>query len=259
MSSPPSWTVSVISHGHGAGLLGILGDLHQRLSGRDYHIVVTHNLPEQDTLSAALTAEQRAHTSFRTNATPAGFGANHNAALIGAQGDHVLMVDPDLRLPVPLFDALDAALAKPSTAIVSPQARTPEGLAEDNGRPLLTPLRLLRRYLLGRARDTRRLAHAPSAEVDWLAGLFLAMRRADFEALGGFDTRYYMYAEDIDLCLRAQLRGGRCLLLQNSHIVHPARRATLSSRQHLVWHLRSLLRLWRSPVYHNYRRQQKTL
>lgn len=257
MTKAPSWTISVISHGHGQAILGVLSDLHKQLSGRDYRIVVTRNLPEAWDLMQALTKQQAERTQLRANPSPLGFGANHNAALSGARSDHLLMVDPDLRLPDAIFATLDAALADAQNAVVSPRAVTPEGALEDNGRPVLTPLRLLRRYLLGRQRDTRRIATSP--HVDWLAGLCLAMRSSDFHALGGFDTGYFMYAEDIDLCLRAQLNHGDCTLLDSIRVVHPARRATLRSRHHLLWHLRSLIRLWRSPVYREFRRHQKTL
>ena len=258
MNTPPSWTVSLISHAHGRTILGVLNDLHAQLSGRDYRIVVTRNLAEEWDLLATLPAAYRAHTELRTNQAPLGFGANHNAALADARSDYVLMVDPDLRLTEPVFAALDSALAQPECRVASPRAVTPEGELEDNGRPLFTPMRLVRRYVLGRQHDTRRLTRCDRPQVDWLAGLFLAMRRADFHALGGFDSGYFMYAEDIDLCLRAQLQGGHCALLEQVQIMHPARRATLRNGRHLMWHLRSLLRLWRSQAYRDFRQLSKS-
>ncbi len=257
MSTLPSWTVSLISHGHGRAILGVLNDLHAQLAEHDYRIVVTRNLPEDWDLLATLPAAYSARTELRTNKVPAGFGANHNAALAEARSDYVLMVDPDLRLASPIFAALDNALAQPECAVASPRAITPDGELEDNGRPVFTPTRLLRRYLLGRQRDTRRIARSATPQVDWLAGLFLAMRRRDFHALGGFDTGYFMYAEDIDLCLRAQLHGGQCVLLEQVQIVHPARRATLRNWRHLIWHMRSLWRLWHSQAYREFCRRRQ--
>lgn len=253
-----SWTISVISHGHGDAVRGVLGDLHRQLKGRDYRIILTQNLtqPTADPLRE-LPQDLLDHISLRRNARPQGFGANHNAALIDADSDYVLMADPDLRLPEAIFDALELALQQPGVGIVSPRALTPQGQPEDNARPVPTPSRLLRRYLFGRQRDSDRSTSLEPEHIDWLAGLCLAMRQSLFASLGGFDRGYFMYAEDVDLCLRARQRGQRCLLLETPRIIHPARRRSLRSPRHLLWHLRSLFRLWRSAAYRHYRQQQR--
>src|SRR5207244_1693792 len=53
-----------------------------------------------------------------------------------------------------------------------------------------------------------RLRRAPH-RVDWVYGTFMAVRRDLFRRLGGFDPRYFLYGEDLDLCYRAA-RLGAC-------------------------------------------------
>lgn len=65
----------------------------------------------------------------------------------------------------------------------------------------------------GWARDTVR-------EVDIVSGCFLLIRRELWEKLGGFDTTYFMYGEDWDLCLRAKALGARCLFYPDAEIIH---------------------------------------
>ena len=48
-----------------------------------------------------------------------------------------------------------------------------------------------------------------AAEVPFLSGACLAIRRTDWQELGGFSDRYFLYHEDVDLSLRLRLRGGR--------------------------------------------------
>ena len=82
----------------------------------------------------------------------------------------------------------------------------------------------------------------------------MAFRADVFAGLGGFDERYFMYCEDVDICLRAQLAGYR-LERADAKVVHHTQRRTLKSLRHLTWHVRSLLRLWRSPAYLQYKKQ----
>lgn len=97
---------------------------------------------------------------------------------------------------------------------------------------------LLRRRLLKR-KDTR---------VDWVNAACLVLPSVVWRSLNGFDERYFMYCEDVDLCLRLRLRG---LLLVRApiRVIHIGQRASARSWRHLSWHIRSLWRLWRSPVY----------
>ena len=57
-------------------------------------------------------------------------------------------------------------------------------------------------------------------EIDIVSGCFLLTRKALWQDLGGFDTSYFMYGEDWDLCLRAKQRGMRCLFCPDAVIIH---------------------------------------
>jgi GT2 family glycosyltransferase len=70
--------------------------------------------------------------------------------------------------------------------------------------------------------------------------------------LGGFDPTYFMYCEDVDLCLRMRL-AGLALVRGPAEVVHAGYRASHRRWSHLRWHVLSLLRLWRSPTYHRAR------
>lgn len=80
--------------------------------------------------------------------------------------------------------------------------------------------------------------------VDWASGSFLLFDSRLYESLEGFDEKYFMYCEDIDICLRARLEKN-CKLLYMPEIkaVHFAahnNRRILS--KHFIWHIRSIFR-----------------
>ena len=79
--------------------------------------------------------------------------------------------------------------------------------------------------------------------------MFLLFESAAYLDLGGFDERYFMYCEDYDICARLRLSGRAYSVLMECEVVHDAQRASRRSRQHLRWHLQSLMRVWLSRPF----------
>ena len=104
-----------------------------------------------------------------------------------------------------------------------------------------TIARLFQRAVLRRRHPDYVAKDAP-IDVDWVAGMFIAFRWTTYADLRGFDERYYMYMEDVDICHRLHLRGLSVMLDPRVHVVHDAQRASRRSWQHRRWHLRSALR-----------------
>jgi GT2 family glycosyltransferase len=61
---------------------------------------------------------------------------------------------------------------------------------------------------------------AAPMRVGAVSGALVALRRADFDALGGFDEGYFLHVEDIDLCRRAEERGWPVLFAPGPHGRH---------------------------------------
>jgi N-acetylglucosaminyl-diphospho-decaprenol L-rhamnosyltransferase len=72
--------------------------------------------------------------------------------------------------------------------------------------------------------------------------MFMLFKADAYRNLGGFDERYYMYYEDVDICTRAWSTGLSVLACNTIKVVHDAQRASHQNPQHLIWHLRSMAR-----------------
>ena len=252
--------VSVVSHGHGAEagqLLTLLargkGDTPVR------RVILTLNVPEPG-LPQALHA--RAPWPFDLhiveNAAAKGFGANHNHAFaldarLGAS-EGFAVVNPDISWQHDPFAALLHTLLEGDerVGVVYPVQTDAAGCRQDHERLLPTPARLVRRYLWPGA---RRELHSQQ-QPDWVNAAFLLLRRDVYASVGGFDEAYHMYCEDVDLCLRLQLAGWQLRRADDVTVVHKAHRASRRDPRHLLWHVQSLLRLWRSRAYAVRGRQQ---
>ena len=203
-------------------------------------IILTLNVPE----SVALPDDAR--VTFIGNAQPKGFGANHNAAFACCTQTFFCPLNPDIEFDRNPFPALSTALGDKRVALVAPLVRSPDGNIEDSMRHFPTPGSLLMKALGGS--DGRYIVREGEAEFspEWVAGMFMLFRSRDFHDLGGFDERFFLYYEDVDICVRVWRKGMRILACPKAGVIHDARRDSRRSLRHLRWHLSSMARfLWK--------------
>jgi N-acetylglucosaminyl-diphospho-decaprenol L-rhamnosyltransferase len=144
------------------------------------------------------------------------YGCNRGAARGGAP--LLLFLNPDARIDGAAVEALTGALATDTTAaLVGPR------IIEDDGELAWSQRRFPRlrstfaqalflHRLLPRAAWTDELIREPAAygraeSPDWVSGACMLVRRDVFEAVGGFDERFFLYCEDTDLCKRIRDAG----------------------------------------------------
>lgn len=231
-------SLSVVSHGQAHLIRALLADLAQLSCKDDLEVLITVNLPEDE-------SSYQGHP-FRVrlirNETPKGFGANHNAAFSHCRGRYFVILNPDIRIRSLNADTLLAPLADPRTGAVAPAIFSVAGQIEDSARHFPTVWRLARRVLLRQREPDYRWDQTP-IEVDWTAGMFVVFRPEAFKAIGGFDDRrFFMYFEDVDICARLWRRGWSVILQPQVSVIHDAQRASHRSLKHLRWHLHSAAR-----------------
>jgi N-acetylglucosaminyl-diphospho-decaprenol L-rhamnosyltransferase len=220
-------------------LLSQLARWHDGVIGE---VIITHNVPE-DGMSMARQKFDFPVTEIH-NPRRMGFGANHNQAFRHCRSSHFCVLNPDIELLGPgVWRALlEASAANPDACVYPPLMNT-DGSQQDSEREVPTPASLWRRHAL-RRQETR---------VDWVSAAFWLLPSDLFRRMGGFDEGYYMYCEDADFCLRLQLAGGR-LEKAGPAVVHEAARSSRRLPQRFLWHMGSLMRLWRQPVLADYLR-----
>lgn len=233
-----SLVVSVVSHGHGAHIQRLLECLASAPRARPSRVVLTLNIPEADPVAPA--AGWPFALEMRRNARPLGFGSNHNRALAQAREAFVCVINPDVCWPAgedPL-DGLVSRAAGAGLALAYPCQVGEDGGLQDFERELPSVWNLLRRKLVGRV----------ERRVEWVNAACLVMRQDSWLRLGGFDEGFFMYCEDVDLCLRLRVQGGE-LRRADVCVVHAGQRASRRNLRHGAWHVASLLRLWSRPAY----------
>jgi N-acetylglucosaminyl-diphospho-decaprenol L-rhamnosyltransferase len=229
-------TLSVVSHGHGSMVDDLMRDLAR--CSEVTRVVLTINVPEQ---GPAVPASLSDRTVVLRNAKPKGFGANHNAAFAHCETSHYCVLNPDVRFSDNPFPALLACL-KDGAAMCAPAVTNPTGEIEDSARYFPGFVGLLAKSL-GVADGRYWYAKGdPPFHPEWVAGMFMLFSSADYAALGGFDEKYFLYYEDVDLCVRLWRSGRKILLCPQATAVHAAQRASHRQFRHLAWHQASMVR-----------------
>jgi len=232
-----SLTVSIVSHGQIDLVNQLLDDLSRHCAA-ELRVVLTRNVPEP---APAIPIGWKHRLDVVDNDCPKGFGANHNAAFSRCETRHFCVANPDIRLTSDPFPILAAALDHPRVAAAGPLVQDPRGNTEDSARRFPTTAGLLRKFVIPPSGPDYPLDAGP-IEVDWVAGMFMIFSANAFRAASGFDERFFLYYEDVDICQRLNGAGYTIVYVPSASVIHDARRASRRDPRLMAIHATSALR-----------------
>lgn len=241
----PDLSISIVSHRQIQLVQSLLDDLQKYCSCISFEVILTVNVEE--TLSFDK-SDFGFFIRIIRNATQKGFAANHNQAFTHATGQYFCVMNPDIRLNNDPFQALLSCLQDSSIGVAAPVVVGESGEMEDSARRFPTPLKILCKAI-GGCKDSDYAVTDELVYPDWAGGMFLLFPRGIFEKLGGFDQRYFLYYEDVDICARLRLLGYEVALCPAAKVIHHAHRSSHRNLKYLRWHLTSMTRFFFSSVY----------
>lgn len=175
-----------------------------------------------------------------------GMGAGNNRAAKEANGDYLLILNPDTELHTnAIATMLEYLTSNAEAGIIGPKLIYPDGERQISCYRfpnLFMPL--FRRTFLGKLLpkylDNYLMTNASLDEiqnVDWLMGSCLMLSMKLFRELKGFDERFFMYFEDTDLCKRISRLKLNVVYLPTATVIHHHGRA--SAKNHWLWSILS--------------------
>ncbi len=196
---------------------------------RPVHVVITDNGSTDGAPEDAV--ERYPNSELLHTGANLGYGSavNRGVAAVEDAGEFVVIANPDVVWAPGSIDALvEVARRWPRAGAVGPLIRDPDGSVYPSARHLPSIIRGGMHAVVGPfwKKNPWTAAYRQDREtpteraVGWLSGSCLLVRRAAFDEIGGFDERYFMYMEDVDLGDRLGRAGWLNVYAPSAEILH---------------------------------------
>jgi GT2 family glycosyltransferase len=223
MPEGPDVRIGIVSWNTAALLDACLAALPAALGDLTAEIVVVDNASSDDSVEVA-GRHQAAGVQVIVNSTNEGYGRAMNQALAGTAAPVLVALNPDTIPPPGSLAGLVRSLhERPEAALVGPRLVHADGRAQHSAYrfpslPLaavvcFTPPRLQRGRWGSRWRLEAATAPDPAGPVDWVIGAVHVVRRGALAGAPPYSERWFMYAEDVELCWRLAEAGWRTELV----------------------------------------------
>jgi hypothetical protein len=219
-------TAVVVSYNTREELRRCLGSLRAH-AGMPCQLVVVDNASTDG--SADMVEKEFPEARLIRNRENAGFSRGNNQALREARGAYVLLLNSDAELTPGALPTLAGLLdTRPRLGAVGPRTVSADGTVQISFGPALRPLAEWRQRRLVRgvkrrdpaavkeATERAGVEHAP----EWLSASCLLARKDALDAVGGFDEGFFLYEEDVDLCLRLRRAGWGVVFTPAAQVIH---------------------------------------
>lgn len=232
----PTVSIVIPHYGDPAPTLALVHALRAQLRSGDELIVSDDHSPDPFPAADGITVVRRPQNG--------GFGANCNTGAAAATGDYLLFLNSDLEISDDFLEKLRRAATPFQPCVAGPRIVRPDGRVDHTARHFPTAAHQISEWLVPLARfretrvmhemvghDTRTVTAPEPSPTGWLVGAVLLIPRAEFEAVGGFDERFFMNAEEVDLQRRLRDRGIPAIYLPSVEVVHEGGGASDSSKR----------------------------
>jgi N-acetylglucosaminyl-diphospho-decaprenol L-rhamnosyltransferase len=224
----PAWAAVVVNYEAGDLLADCVDALHADGSGGPLEVVVVDNGSTDG--SVATLRRRRPDVTVVAPHANLGYGRAANLGIAASRAPVVGVFNPDARIaPGAAAAVLATFAAEPEVAVVGPRILNPDGTTYPSARTAPTAGVAVGHAVLGRVaprnRFTRRYRQLDAAadrprDVDWVSGAALWFRRRALDDVGGWDERYFMFLEDVDVCREVATAGGRIRYQPDARVTH---------------------------------------
>ena len=213
-------SIIVVNHNSRAHLDKCLSSLEGRLTQQDCELLVVDNNSSDG--SQDMVERRFPQVQLISNQDNLGFARANNQAVRQSLANYYLFLNPDTLLSTEALDLMLEEMRKNTrVGAIGPALLDRESRYQVSfGRRVDFGAELLQKCFFNPYHRAR-LKHDPDTrDVGWLSGACLLVRRDVLIEVGAFDENFFLYFEDIDLCLRIKQKGYRLVYLPQAKVYH---------------------------------------
>lgn len=232
-----NWNVRVL-------LTKCLNSIFSCPKGREFEVIIIDNASEDGSIE--MITQQFPQVRLILNKSNKGFAKANNQGLREMRGEFALLLNPDTIVGEEAIDKMVEFMKEnDDVGILGPKIINPDGSLQASAFSYPT---LIDDIILGFRSNLfftgkfishyhSRLYHLPDHpfRVDWVSGACLMIRKKTIEDIGLLDERLFLFAEDLDWCLRAKNGGWKVIYFPRACIVHYGGQSTKKNLQMKIW------------------------
>ena len=241
-------SVSLVSHNSCNDLKLLLPSLKEELKHIHSEVLLVDNRSDDD--SAGFIKENYPEIILTKNMKRHGYGANQNTNLQKARGRYVLFMNSDMVIVPGALSTLCTFMDNhPDVGICSANVLNTDGSLQYLNKQYPSVLDLFLRRFVPDAFKTifkkrlhyyemRETGYNRSIDIPFISGCFMFCRTSVIRTVKGFDERYFLYFEDVDLCRKVQ-KYARTVSCPDARVIHRWERAAHKEVKWLIIFVKS--------------------
>jgi len=221
-------SIIIVNYNSGEELIVCIKSIIRYLTNVSYEIIVVDNNSTDN--SRELLKEFSAEIKTIILETNTGYAIANNYGMEQCKGEYILLLNPDTYLNNNSIKQMIVFLDnKPEVGVVGPlltdqngKSQLPSSNFPDLKQQILYMLNF--KFLLNRIarsyEQRKALKLKIPFEVDWISGACFMLKRTIYESVGGLDEGFFLYAEDVDWCIRIKDSGWKIYCYPSTEVVH---------------------------------------
>ncbi|MBE9191767.1 glycosyltransferase family 2 protein [Gloeocapsopsis crepidinum LEGE 06123] len=208
-------SIIIVNYNAGEVLVNCLKSIQRYIQSIRYEIIIVDNCSTDG--SVALVKQNFPQLTIHKQENT-GFGAGSNAGANLAQGEFLLFLNPDTLIKDDiLFPLVELLEKEPKFGVVGPKILNFDGTLQSSNHSVLS---IWQEFLIKSKNNLDEENISTQSEVSFVTGAAFFIRKKIFKLVGGFDERFFMYFEDVDLCLRVKEQGWKIIYAPQVSLVH---------------------------------------